>query len=263
MEEEVPGAIRAESPPETVQPDGWAPATIDQIATETTYGTSARTGSEGAVPVLRMGNIFSGRLDLKALKYLPTSHEEFPSLLLESGDLLFNRTNSAELVGKSAVYQGVPNPCSFASYLIRIRLSKEIDARFIAFCLNSSRGRAWVTSVVSQQVGQANVSGGKLRKCTIPLPPAPEIDRIVAEVERRLSVVENLEAVVDTNLNRAERLRQSILKRAFEGKLVPQDPNDEPASVLLDRIRAERLAAEAASARHVPSRKRRPTRLSH
>src|SRR5439155_16287219 len=74
----------------------------------------------------------------------------------------------------------------------------------------------------------------------LPLPPLPEQQRIVAEVERRLSVIDELEATFATNLKRADRLRQAILKRAFEGKLVPQDPTDEPASVLLERIRLER-----------------------
>ena len=76
----------------------------------------------------------------------------------------------------------------------------------------------------------------------IPLPPLAEQCRIVAEVERRLSVVQQTEATVETSLARAERLRQSILKQAFSGKLVRQDPDDEPASVLLERIRAEREA---------------------
>ena len=79
----------------------------------------------------------------------------------------------------------------------------------------------------------------------IPLPPIAEQHRVVAEVERRLSLVQQTEVAVDANLRRAERLRQSVLKRAFEGRLVPQDPNDEPASVLLERIRAEREAAES------------------
>ena len=80
----------------------------------------------------------------------------------------------------------------------------------------------------------------------MPLPPLAEQRRIVAEVERRLSVSQQAEAAVAANLTRAERLRQSILKQAFSGKLVPQDPNDEPAAALLERIRAEREAAEAA-----------------
>ena len=94
----------------------------------------------------------------------------------------------------------------------------------------------------------------------IPLPPLAEQRRIVAEVERRLSVVQQTESAVEASLQRAERLRQSILKQAFSGQLVPQDPNDEPAALLLARIQAERAAAEAAAkARRKPRRrKRRP-----
>jgi len=87
-----------------------------------------------------------------------------------------------------------------------------------------------------------------LKGIAIPVPPLSEERRIVAEVERRLSVVQEVESVIAANLARAERLRQSILKRAFEGKLVPQDPNDEPASVLLERIRA------VGAVRHPPLR---------
>lgn len=84
-----------------------------------------------------------------------------------------------------------------------------------------------------------------IRLFHIPLPPISEQERIVNEVERRLSIIEEVESTVSANLKRAERLRQSILQRAFSGKLVPQDPNDEPASVLLERIKAERELAEA------------------
>src|SRR4051812_12697899 len=95
-------------------PEGWTWATGDELATRVDYGSSAKTNenSEG-VPVLRMGNILEGRLDLRDLKYLPANHDEFPRLFLEAGDILFNRTNSAELVGKAAVYAGRPLPCSF------------------------------------------------------------------------------------------------------------------------------------------------------
>ena len=225
-------------------PEGWAWATVEQTSWQVQYGSSAKTreGSHG-IPVLRMINLTTdGRLNLDDLKFLPVQHEEFPGLLLAPGDLLFNRTNSPELVGKSVAYRGIPSPCSFASYLIRVRTCEGCHAIYLAYCLNSAWGRTWIKSVVSQQVGQANVNGSKLRAFVFPLPPAAEQLRIVAEVDRRLSVIDELEMQVEANLKRAERLRQAVLKRAFEGKLVAQDPNDEPASVLLERIRSQRQA---------------------
>lgn len=200
-------------------PKGWVWATIEQLATKVQYGSSAKTNKNtAAVPVLRMGNIFEGRLRLDDLKYLPQDHSEFPELLLKEGDLLFNRTNSPELVGKSAVYLGKPHPCSFASYLIRVQFSNRVSSRHISFYVNSTYGRSWIKAVVSQQVGQANVNGTKLQSLSIPLPSHAEQQKIIEEVERCLSVAEEIEAAVEANLKRAQRLRQSILKKAFSGK---------------------------------------------
>jgi type I restriction enzyme S subunit len=230
-------------------PQGWCWATVEQVSEFTRYGSSAKTSADCAgVPVLRMGNIQDGSLDLDDLKYLPQEHHEFPDLLLREGDLLFNRTNSAELVGKTAVYRGKPNPCSYASYLIAVRTVCGCNPEFLCYYLNSWYGRAWVASVVSQQVGQANVNGTKLQALVFPLPPEAEQSKIVAEVELRFSNIAAAQAQVDANLKRAARLRQSILKRTFEGKLVPQDPTDEPAKKLLDRIRQERTATNGSVA---------------
>jgi type I restriction enzyme S subunit len=101
---------------------------------------------------------------------------------------------------------------------------------------------------VARGVAVKGVNIADVKLTPIMLPPLAEQHRIVAEVERRLSVIDELEAVVSANLKRAERLRQSILKRAFEGKLVAQDPNDELANVLLERIRAERAGREMVGA---------------
>ena len=194
----------------------WPRTRVGDVAIDVRYGTSAKTNenSEG-VPVLRMGNISEGRLVPDKLKFLPKSHPEFPDLFLKHGDLLFNRTNSAELVGKTAVYQGMPGPCSFASYLIRVRLREDYLPEFLSYYLNSVFGRQWVASVVSQQVGQANVNGTKLKALEVPNPPIIEQQRIVGKVERRMSLIEELEALASTELQRATRLRQSILVRAF------------------------------------------------
>ena len=241
-------------------PEGWVWATVGQLSDRIEYGTSQKAGFDGGgVPVLRMGNIQNGSLDFSDLKYLPTGHPESVKTLLSHGDLLFNRTNSPELVGKSAVYKaGLPIAC-FASYLIRVSFAGETSPDYLCTYINSRHGRHYISTVRSQQVGQANVNGTKLAAMPLALPPLAEQQRIVAEVERRLSVVQQAEAAVDASLQRAERLRQSILKRAFSGELVPQDPDDEPASALLERIRTQReVEQEAASAtKKRPARRRR------
>jgi type I restriction enzyme S subunit len=145
------------------------------------------------------------------------------------------------LVGKTSVYKNRQTPTVFASYLIRVILIKSAyTPDLLSFFINSIFGRKYIGSVVSQQVGQANVNGTKLSKMPIPLPPLAEQRRIVAEVERRLSVADEVARTVEQSMAQAERLRQSILKKAFEGKLVAQDVNDEPADVLLERIRNEK-----------------------
>ena len=230
-------------------PEGWVWATVEQLSARIQYGTSNKADTDtSGVPVLRMGNIQEGALDFTNLKFLPSQSEEVERTLLNPGDLVFNRTNSPELVGKSAVYkEGHPSAC-FASYLIRVAFPENFLPDYVCFFINSQHGREYIAQVRSQQVGQANVNGTKLAAMPIPLPPLAEQRRIVAEVERRLSVIQQAEATVEASLARAERLRQSILKQAFSGRLAPQDPNDEPASALLERIRAER-EAEADAAR--------------
>ena len=123
-----------------------------------------------------------------------------------------------------------------------------------------------VSYEVTRQIGSGNnqpaLNKSRFQEIVFPLPPLAEQRRIVAEVERRLSVIQQAEATVETSLKRAERLRQSILKQAFSGKLVPQDRNDEPASALLERIRVEREASHAAAKNSRQTRPRRGKSLS-
>src|SRR5262249_9789621 len=120
-------------------PEGWCGATVEQVSYLVRYGTSAKTSEDvHGIPILRMGNIQEGTLDFNKLKYLRYDHNEFPELLLQKGDLLFNRTNSPEIVGKSAVYHGIPSPCSYASYLISIRMTSGCIPEYLSFFLNSA-----------------------------------------------------------------------------------------------------------------------------
>jgi len=200
----------------------WPLVTIGEIATRIDYGTSAKTSTEstGSVGVLRMGNIQNGKIDLRDLKYLPENHADVMRLPLAEGDLLFNRTNSPELVGKSAVVGKGQQGMTFASYLIRVRFASRAEARFVAHVINSPVGRAYISTVRSQQVGQANVNGSKLAAFPIALPPIERQREIVAEVDRQLSGIEATIGVIETVQQRANLLRQSVLDKAFSGRLV-------------------------------------------
>jgi type I restriction enzyme S subunit len=198
-------------------PDGWRWTTIDQESIFLKYGTSAKCGSDpDGVPVIRMGNIQDGAIVMDSIKYLPFDHAEFPDQLLTRGELLFNRTNSSDLVGKTAVFHGNQlHAC--ASYIIRVKLKDTVLPELVAYNLNGPSGRAWAQSVASQQVGQANINSQKLRAFYFAIPPFDVQQRIIAEVERRFSVLDQVEATVNASLRRCGQLRQAVLKRAFGG----------------------------------------------
>lgn len=203
------------------------------------YGTSAKSGDYlGGVPVLRMGNIVDGRIDLADLKYLPPEHEAFPALFLTEGDLLFNRTNSPELVGKTAVVRSLPQPCSFASYLIRVRFAPEVVPEFVSWFINSPLGRAWVHANLSQQVGQANLSGAKLRAMTVPLPPLGIAEYVAREVSGLLEAQRVIASTLGDAIDQAERLKRSLLVAAQRGELVTPAPG-EIAGPLVASVRDE------------------------
>ena len=240
------GTVAIERPDPMELPDGWAVTSLGAVSVLQEYGISLKAHVnplKGDVPMLRMGNIQGGAIDPTDLKYVGSDKDGVARRLLERGDLLFNRTNSIELVGKSAVYRGTPARSTFASYLIRVRTAAGVEPEWCAAVINSQIGRRYIESVAVQQVGQANVNGTKLKALLLPLPPSGEQRRVLAELDRQFSFLDACERAVDAGLVRSAALRRSVLKAAFEGKLVPQDPRDEPASMLLKRIRAERAAA--------------------
>lgn len=245
-------------------PEGWAWATVEQLLARSEYGTSVKCSYEAdGLPVLRIPNIVAGEIDLTDMKYATRSLPIDPESALAKGDILMCRTNgSVSLVGKTAVVNTeLETHHSFASYLLRFRLTEaEVMPKWFHIHVTSQSGRAFIEQHAASSAGQNNVSLSLIHTMPIPLPPLAEQYRIVAEVERRLSVIQQAEGTVESNITRAERLRQSILKQAFSGQLVPQDSSDEPASLLLERIRAERAAAEAVSKAQGKTRRRRSRR---
>ena len=220
-------------------PYGWAWSRLGCSSTGPEYGTAAKSSTQGEVPVVRMGNIQNGRIDWADLVFT-SDKEEIARYSLHTGDVLFNRTNSPELVGKTAIYRG-ERPALFAGYLVRVNQINEIaSGPYVAHYLDSPRAREHGSSVKTDGVNQSNINATKLQQYPFPLCSTAEQAEIVHILDARLEAAEFLDAEIDANLTRADALRQSILQRAFSGQLVPQDPADEPASALLARLRADR-----------------------
>lgn len=226
-------------------PAGWVQTSLDSLLAKLRNGIAAKPEDENGLRILRISAVRPGKVDLEDVRFLPENFVGAENYSLMDGDLLFTRYNgNPQLVGVCGVVRGLTVMTVHPDKLIRGQLAAPdlILPEWIQITANVGQPRAYLAEKVRTTAGQAGLSGGDLKAMPIPIPPTSEQHRIVAEVERRLSVVERLEAAIDANLARAKRLRQAILKRAFEGRLVPQDPRDEPASVLLERVRKERTA---------------------
>ncbi|MFM5532010.1 restriction endonuclease subunit S [Aeromonas veronii] len=161
-----------------VIPEDWKVDPLGVLINQIEYGSSAKSSSRGRVPVLRMGNLQDGQIDWGDLVYTNNDYE-ISKYELNDGDLLFNRTNSIDLVGKTALYKGIKKAI-FAGYLIRIKVDPQcLDARYLNYFLNTPTARKYGLSVVSVGVSQANINGQKLKSYPIPYP---------AHVEEQVSI---------------------------------------------------------------------------
>ncbi len=226
-------------------PEGWMWASTVQLG-EVIGGLTKnqeRASYPTKLPYLSVANVYANELRLDQVGEIGVREEELTRALLEDGDLLVVEGNgSPDQIGRVAVWNGSIAPCVHQNHLIKVRFSLNKLGKYTLYWLLSTAGREYIRRVASSTSGLYTLSITKVQALPVPLPPLAEQEEIVAEVERRLSVIEEVQAQVEAGLKRAARLRQSVLKRAFEGKLVPQDPSDEPASVLLERIREERAA---------------------
>ena len=230
--------IEPASPIANDLPDGWRWVTVYEIAQRIHYGYTESATEDAIGPkFLRITDIQNNSVNWDSVPYCRIDEVKQEQYLLEENNLVFARTGAT--VGKSFLIQGSIPDAVFASYLIRIILEEEIYAKYVyAFFQSQSYWMQIHQGKLGS--GQPNVNAKILSQITLPLPPFLEQQAIVSEIDRRLSVADEVEKTVTAELKRAEQLRQSILKQAFSGKLVPQDPNDEPVSVLLERIRAEK-----------------------
>lgn len=214
------------------------------------YGTSKKCSTEenvNSMPVYRIPNIDfkKGILDKTDLKFASFDDSEKSSLMLKSGDILIIRSNgSLNLVGRAALVYNTDTNGLYAGYLMRLRIkdTEKLLPKFLLHFLNSGKARAYIEEKAKSTSGVNNINSEEISDLQIPVPTLAEQERIVAEIESRFERADALETAVDRALNDAEKLKQAVLKKAFSGELVPQNPGDEPASVLLARIRAARAS---------------------
>jgi type I restriction enzyme S subunit len=199
---------------------GWTECTLGDHVLDTQYGTSEKSEKgRGGTPVLRMGNIRAGRLDVTHLEYLSLAPAEEQRLLLRRGDILVNRTNSAELVGKCAVFD-LPGPYAFASYLIRVRVDEvKADPRLLAFFINGPTARKYLLAHRKQMTGQANINARTLLRLPLALPPRAEQGRLLGLLERVQEEADAVRRAQERRAQELEALLPAILDRAFRGEL--------------------------------------------
>jgi type I restriction enzyme S subunit len=226
-------------------PEGWIWARWEQVG----FSQNGRTFpsseyQDSGVKLLRPGNLHASGLVTWTpgnTRCLPEHWAtQFPSFVVGGNELVMNLTAQSlkdEFLGRICL-TATGERCLLNQRIARLA-PIETDSRYLLWMFKSSVFRKFVDGLNTGSLIQ-HMFTSQLADFALPLPPIAEQARMVAEIDRRLSVVDELELQVEAGLKRAERLRQGILKRAFEGKLVPQDATDEPASVLLERIRAER-----------------------
>ena len=184
------------------------------------------------------------------------TENELRKTRLVAGDLLFVEGNgSIEQIGRVAIWDGSVPDMTHQNHLIRFSANGLLSPRFALYFMMSPIGRKLITPQASSTSGLHTLSISKVQNLPVPVCSSAEQAEVVRILDSRFETADMLDAEIDANLTRAEALRQSILKRAFSGQLVPQDPTDEPAQTLLARIRASRDGASTAKAQR-PARRR-------
>lgn len=198
-------------------PVAWRFVSLDKLATFD-YGTSAKSQKTGLVPVLRMGNVQEGEIDWGDLVFTSEA-AEIAKYSLQPDTVLFNRTNSPEWVGKTAIYRG-ERPAIFAGYLIRINAEAELLPEYLNYCLNSPSARAWCAQVKTDGVSQSNINAQKLGKFEIPLCSIEEQAEIVRRTDAMFKQADAIEARYDKAKTFTDKVMPAVLAKAFRGELI-------------------------------------------
>ena len=224
-------------------PGGWSYLRLGLVINEPKYGTSKKCdyNYEGT-GVLRIPNVGRGVVDASDLKGAHFEEDEKRTYALRNSDILVIRSNgSISIVGKCAIISKAEEQYLYAGYLIRLRSNPvALLPDYLAALLSSQLLRTQIEHKAKSTSGVNNINSGEIQSLIVPLCSLSEQEVVVERLSASLSAIDTIEAEIDNQLFKADALRQSVLKKAFAGQLVAQDPNDEPASVLLARIETEK-----------------------
>ncbi|SDI01732.1 type I restriction enzyme, S subunit [Flavobacterium omnivorum] len=190
--------------------------TIRDLVKEAKYGTSEKAGDEGQYQYLRMNNLtYAGYMDYSSMKYVNIPDKDLHKYLVEKGDLLFNRTNSKDLVGKTSIFDS-SEPMVIAGYLIRVRFNQKANPFFVRAYLNSKYGKLVLRNMCKSIVGMANINAQELQNIMILHPPI-ELQNQFAE---KIALIEKQKELAKQELKESEDLFNCLLQKAFKGELV-------------------------------------------
>jgi type I restriction enzyme S subunit len=172
---------------------------------------------------------------------MPIEKQALPELALEKWDILFNEGGDRDKLGRGWIWEGQIEPCITQNHVFRSSpyFASEYHSKFISHWGNTF-GKNYFEKGGKQTTNLASINKSVLSMFPIPLPSMEEQEVVIKTLDDSMSLIESLESEVESSLAKSETLRQSILKKAFSGELVPQDPNDEPASALLARIQTDK-----------------------
>lgn len=230
-------------------PESWTWKAIGEVASVAGGLTknAKRSQLPSKRPYLRVANVYANELRLDDVATIGCTDKEFEKTKLEPGDLLVVEGNgSIDQIGRVAMWLGAVQDCVHQNHLIRVRCHRNLNPSFALYWLLSPGGRKAIEEKASTTTGLHTLSISKVAQLGIPVPDTMEQAEIVKKIEHAFAWIDHLAAEATSARTLIDKLDQAVLAKAFRGELVPQDPNDEPASVLLERIRAEREAVPAA-----------------
>lgn len=218
-----------------VRMESWEKKSVGELCISLKYGTAKKSDASGNVVVLRMGNLQQGEIDWSDLAY-SNDPDDIEKYKLFPGDVLFNRTNSAALVGKTAIYRG-EHPAIYAGYLIKLDYDRDkIIGDYLNYALNTLDAKKYCNSVKTDGVNQSNINAKKIGAYSFNVPSIPEQEKIVSVIQKLLSKEQQAKEAAEAVLDQIDLMKKSILARAFRGELGTNDPSEESAVELLKEI---------------------------